>query len=88
MGKAPRVHFLTAYFEYLLDQGIKTENDYLGDASRFLRFLAGRATPADVELFICERAAGVHYQRRLKCRLRKFYRFAQEHLGIAHNPLN
>jgi adenine C2-methylase RlmN of 23S rRNA A2503 and tRNA A37 len=86
MGKAPRVHFLTAYFEYLLDQGIKTENDYLGDASRFLRFLLARATPDDIDLFISNRASGVHYQRRLKGRLRKFYKFAQEELGITHNP--
>lgn len=39
MGKRATIHFLTAYVEYLLDQGIRSEEYYLGDASRFLRFL-------------------------------------------------
>jgi len=87
LGKAPCVHFMTAYIEYLLDQGIRTENDYLGDASRFLRFLLARATPADVAEFVSTRSNEIEYQRRLTCRLRKFYKFAGERLDIVNNPL-
>jgi len=86
VGKAPRVHFLTTYFEYLLDSGIRTENDYLGDASRFLRYLADRATAEDIDRFISTRTTNPAYRRRLKARLRKFYQFASEQLDFTHNP--
>jgi site-specific recombinase XerD len=81
------VHFLTAYFEYLLDQGIKTEDVYVGDASRFLRYLAAQVTPADVQKFLAEQTTSAHYARRLRKSLRKFYQFAGERLNITNNPL-
>ncbi|NLN17918.1 MAG: hypothetical protein GX162_01395 [Firmicutes bacterium] len=87
MNKTQRVHFLTAYTEYLWEQGIKTEEAYVGDASRFLRFLAGRATADDVTLFLRGNGHSTHYARRLRNNLRKFYEFATERLGIDNNPL-
>lgn len=87
MRRAGQVHFLTAYFEYLLDEGIRTEDVYLGDASRFIRYLVGRATPADVTQFLDAHSRSIHYSKRLRRTLRKFYRFAQDRLGIANDPL-
>lgn len=87
MGKSIRVHFLTAYIEYLLDQGIKTEEVYLGDASRFLRYLVSRATETDVDAFVSAQTSSVHYARRLRKSLRKFYCFANDWLEITNNPL-
>lgn len=86
--KAARVHFLTAYFEYLLDQGIRTEEAYVGDASRFLRYLVGQATPTDVQQFMSRHSHSVHYSRRLKRTLTKFFAFAQDQLGIDNDPLS
>ncbi|MGI6082691.1 MAG: site-specific integrase [Limnochordia bacterium] len=87
MNKTQRVHFLTAYTEYLWEQGIKTEEAYVGDASRFLRFLADRATAADVAQFLRGDGYSTHYARRLRNTLRKFYEFAAERLDIHNNPL-
>lgn len=87
MSKATRVHFLTAYIEYLLDQGIKTEEVYLGDASRFMRYLLNQATAEDVHRFLTSQAYSIHYAKRLKKSLRKFYQFAEEQLQISNNPM-
>ena len=88
MGRAARVYFLTAYVEYLMDHGIKTEDAYIGDASRFLRFLIGQATPAHVEQFLSAHTDSIHYTRRLRNTLRKFYQFAADRLDISNNPLS
>lgn len=82
MSKRARVYFLTAYVEYLLDENIRSEEYYLGDASRYLRYLLSQTTPADVEAFIAARARGPSYRNRLRKTLRKFYAFAQERLGV------
>ncbi|WP_461370665.1 hypothetical protein [Candidatus Darwinibacter acetoxidans] len=81
MSKRPAVHFLTAYVEYLLDQGIRSEEYYLGDASRFLRFLLASTTPDQVETYIHSHASPA-YRARLEKTLRKFFAFAQEKLAI------
>ncbi len=87
MGKQVKTHFLTAYLEYLLEQGIKSEYYYLGDASRYLRFLLRQSGPETVEAFLrC--ASTPAYRRRLIKTLRKFYSFANERLDLPENPMN
>jgi len=86
LGKETKTHFLTAYLEYLLEQGIKYENDYLGDASRFLRFLLRTSGPEDVQAFL-DTAGSEHYRRRLAQSLRLFYTFAAQRLDIPKVPL-
>lgn len=86
MSKKGKIHFLTAYLEYLLDQGIKSEYYYLGDASRYLRFLIRQSSPETVEAFL-QCASSPAYRQRLIKTLRKFYTFANEQLDVSHNPL-
>lgn len=82
MSKNAKVHFLTAYLEYLLDEGINSEYDYLGDASRYLRFLLAEATEADLQKFLAASAKRSAYEKRLRKTLKKFYQFASEKLDI------
>lgn len=85
MGKKSSVHIITAYLEFLMDQGIRSEYYYVGDASRYLRFLLAKSDRADVEAFLgC--ASSPAYRRRLLKTVRKFYAFAQERLGLPHDP--
>jgi len=81
MSKRPTVHFLTAYVEYLLDQGIRSEEYYLGDASRFLRFLLANTTAEQIQDYIYSHSSPT-YRARLEKTLRKFFCFAQEKLAI------
>ncbi|HHY15864.1 MAG TPA: hypothetical protein GX521_07290 [Firmicutes bacterium] len=83
MSKRAKVHFLTLYVEYLLDQGIRSEEYYLGDASRFLRHLLATATPRQVEEYILTTTDSATYRRRLEKTLRKFFIFAEERLAIS-----
>lgn len=86
MSRQAKVHFLTAYLEYLLEQGIKSEYYYLGDASRYLRFLLKQSGPETVEAFLgC--ASSPAYRRRLIKTLQKFYAFANERLDLPVNPM-
>lgn len=85
MSKKAKVHFLTAYVEYLLDQGIRSEESYLGDASRFLRFLLANATSEDIEAYICSIHHSPAYRGRLEQTLKKFFLFAEEKLAIQVN---
>lgn len=87
MNRHAKVHFLTAYLEYLLERGVRSENDYLGDASRFLRFLLERSGPETVEAFI-QRSPSPAYRRRITRTLRTFYAFANERLALSANPLD
>lgn len=87
MSKRIKVHFLTAYVEYLLDQGIRSEEYYLGDASRFLRYLLASATDEDVHAYIHNAKHSQSYQKRLEKTLRKFFIFAEERLAIKSNEL-
>ncbi|NMB00993.1 MAG: hypothetical protein GX971_05655 [Firmicutes bacterium] len=82
MSKRAQVHFLTAYVEYLLDQGIRSEEYYLGDASRFLRFLLANATPEQIETYIWGTDHSPAYRARLIKTLRKFFCFVEEKLSI------
>lgn len=82
MGKRAKIHFLTAYVEYLLDQGIRSEEYYLGDASRFLRHLLAGVTTEQVHSYICSSHHSEAYRLRLEKTLRKFFSFAQENLSI------
>ncbi len=88
MGKNSKVHFLTAYTEYLFDEGIKSEYYYLGDASRFARFLLSQATEDDLNSFLSASANGTQYEKRLRKTLKKFYQFASERLDIKDNLLS
>ncbi len=85
MGKKGKVYFLTSYIEYLFDEGIKSEEYYLGDASRFLRFLLARVEEGDIAAFV--EASSPGYQTRLRKTLRKFYAFAQDELEITNDAL-
>lgn len=83
MSKRGHIYFLTAYVEYLLDEGIRSEEYYLGDASRYLRHLLAETTEDDLERYIDERTASRTYRARLRKTLRKFYAFAEQRLHIA-----
>ncbi len=82
MRKSSKVHFLTSYVEYLLDAGIRSEEYYVGDASRFLRYLLANITEKDVIGFIDHSAKTDSYKNRLKKTLRKFFNFGSEKLAI------
>lgn len=82
MSRRAKIHFLTAYVEYLLDQGIRSEEYYLGDASRFLRFLLASTTKEQVEAYLCSSNPSPAYRLRMEKTLRKFFVFAQEKLAI------
>ena len=86
VGKMSKVYFLTAYIEYLLNQGSRSEDFYLGDARRFLRFLLQKVSPADIEEFLRVSANSDSYRKRLEKTLRKFFAFAWEHLDITSDP--
>lgn len=87
MSKQPKTHFLTAYLEYLLGQGIRSENEYLSDASRFLRYLLRASGPAEIQGFLGT-ARSKAYRRRLIRSLRRFYAFAVERLDVPANPID
>ncbi|MGI6559081.1 MAG: hypothetical protein ACOX20_09205 [Limnochordia bacterium] len=86
MGKMSKVYFLTAYIEYLLDQGIRSEDYYLGDASRFLRFLLQKVGPAEIEEFLTASANSDNYRRRLRENLAEVLHLCREHLEITSDP--
>ncbi|HHU62339.1 MAG: hypothetical protein QM401_07720 [Bacillota bacterium] len=87
MSKKAKIHFLTAYVEYLLDQGIRSEEYYLGDASRFLRFLLANTTYEQIESYINNTNRSPSYRARLETSLRKFFVFAEEKLAIKNKSL-
>ncbi len=82
MYKNSKVHFLTAYVEYLLDTGVRSEEYYLGDASRFIRYLLANSTEEDVNQFINHCAQTSSYKNRLRKTLRKFFCFANDILAM------
>ena len=43
---------MTSYVEYLLRLGIRNEDDYIGDVSRFLRYLLTQVDNGDIEAFL------------------------------------
>ena len=82
MSKNVKVHFLTAYVEYLFDNGIRSEEYYLGDASRFMRYLLANATEEDVQRYIRDAGRSPSYQDRLEKTLKRFFLFASERLAV------
>lgn len=82
MGKMSKIHFMTSYIEYLLKAGIRTEDDHIGDASRFLRFLLAQTCPDDIAAFFESCNASDGYRRRLRRTLRRFFQYSKEHLDI------
>ena len=56
MATRADVFFLTAYMGHLMGDGIRSEQVYVVDASRFLRFLLERSCERDVEEFVASRA--------------------------------
>jgi hypothetical protein len=83
LAKASKTYFLTSYMEYLLKSGIKSEEDHLGDASRFLRYLLSRTQLDDFEGFCSLCNASTGYRRRLKRTLMRFFLYTQEELGVS-----
>lgn len=81
MAKRGKVYFLTAYVDYLWEEGIRSEETYLGDASRYVRWLIARSTAEDVERYIDERARTASYRARLRRTLGKFAGFASSELS-------
>lgn len=73
---------MTSYFECLMRSGIRSEDDYIGDASRFLRYLLSEARDEDILRFFAHCSASPGYQRRLRRTLRRFFAYLQEHLEI------
>ena len=81
-----RIHFMTSYFEYLLRNGIRNEDDHIGDASRFLRYLLSRVDATHVESFFDSRDASPGYRRRLRRTLGRFFEYTRECLEIDISP--
>jgi hypothetical protein len=84
MHRSSKVHFLTAYVEYLMNKGIRSEEYYVGDASRFIRFLLANITENDVRDFINQSAKTPSYQNRLRKTLRRFFHFGSEMLDLGN----
>ena len=82
MRRLSRVHFMTSYVEYLLRLGIRNEDDYIGDVSRFLRYLLTQVDNGDIEAFFAACNAPPGYRRRLRRTLRRFFDYSREHLDI------
>lgn len=81
VAKRGKVYFLTAYVEYLWEEGIRSEETYLGDASRYVRWLLQQATEQDMHRYIEERARTASYRSRLRRNVGKFVEFARRRLG-------
>lgn len=73
---------MTSYAEYLLRAGIRNEEDYIGDLSRFLRYLLSRVDAAAIEGFFAHCRASPGYRRRLRRTLGRFFAYSGEHLAI------
>lgn len=80
--KSSKIHFLTAYIEYLFDTGVRSEEYYVGDASRFMRYLLANITEQDVLNYINDSARSKSYKNRLKKTLKKFFRFGTDVLDL------
>ncbi|MGI6037665.1 MAG: hypothetical protein ACOYD6_05495 [Limnochordia bacterium] len=86
MAKWSKIYFLTAYFDYLLKEGIRSEEYYLSDASRYLRYLLQQSSAKDIDDFLARSGRSENYKRRLRKTLRKFYSFVNDCLEIPNNP--
>jgi len=81
MGKRATIHFLTAYVEYLLDQGIRSEEYVFRRRFPFSPLPAGQYHGrTGSKLYPLPQLPA--YRARLEKTLRKFFLFAQEKLAI------
>lgn len=77
-----RIYLLTGYLDYLLENGFRSEEAAVGDASRFLRHLLAKSTLTDVDEFVAGSGRCPEYRRRLRRSLLRFLRFARDELGL------
>jgi len=68
--------------EYLLSEGLKCEETYVADASRFVRYLIANAPLKSVEEFVAHSGNTLSYRRRLISSINRFLSFAQKDLNI------
>ncbi len=80
--KASRTYFLTSYMEYLLCEGLKCEETYVADASRFIRYLLVNAPLESVKEFVAQSGNTSSYRRRLISSLNRFLNFAEKELDL------
>lgn len=73
--------------EFLLLEGLRCEETYVGDASRFLRFLLENATPEVIRDFIEKSGNTPASRRRISSSIQRFLQFAQNDLKIANPQL-
>lgn len=66
---------MAAYLEALLAEGIRTEERFVADAGRFVRYLLVHAGPDAIEPFLETTTRSVTYRRRLRASLARFLRF-------------
>lgn len=83
--KVGKTYFLTSYMEYLLSEGLKCEETYVADASRFIRYLLANAPLESVKEFVAQSGNTFSYRRRLISSLNRFLSFAEKELDI-FNP--
>ena len=75
MGRPRHPYLMAAYLEALLAEGIRTEERFVADAGRFIRYLLVHAGPDAIEPFLEETTRSVTYRRRLRASLERFLRF-------------
>lgn len=83
--KASKIYFITAYMEFLLKEGLKCEEVYVGDASRFLRFLLAQASSEALLEFVNQSSKTEASRRRVISSLNRFLTFINSNLEIT-NP--
>lgn len=73
--------------EFLLLEGLRCEETYVGDASRFLRFLLENTTTEVISEFIEKSGNTPASRRRISSSINRFLKFAQNDLQIANPQL-
>lgn len=82
MARPRSPYLMVAYLERLLEDGIRTEERFVADASRFVRYLLAHAGSEEVEAFLAETTRSPRYRQRLRASLARFFRF----LGTPGQP--
>ncbi len=82
-----KTYFITSYMEFLLLEGLRCEETYVGDASRFLRFLLENTTTEVISEFIEKSGNTPASRRRISSSINRFLKFAQNDLQIANPQL-
>lgn len=68
--------------EFLLKEGLKCEETYVGDASRYLRYLLATTSNESLNQFVEQSGKSEAYRRRLHSSLNRFLQFAKDDLDI------